>query len=148
MEGYFKGVGKRHAWLSREQAMTCASTCQQFTENWRHGWKRTCLIQHEAAACILLQRAFGLCFASFMHALLFVHACPCIFMQNNACPCKPTCDHHACYTRGIPSRRQASLCTQGRSQCLECACGVLTVEAVQGQAKISHATGDWVAVIH
>ena len=40
VEGYFKCVGKRHAWLSREQAMACASMCQQFTENWRHGWKK------------------------------------------------------------------------------------------------------------
>ena len=65
------------------------------------GGKKTCLIQHEAATCIPLQRAFGPCFASCMHALLFVHACPCIFMQNHACPCIPTCDHHACYMRGI-----------------------------------------------
>ena len=60
----------------------------------------------------------GSVFASLMHALLLVHACPCIFMQNHACPCIPTCDHHACYMRDIFSCRQASLWTQGRSQCL------------------------------
>ena len=70
----------------------------------------------------------------------FIHACPFYLSMHahaSSCrtmhgPCIPTCDHHACYMRGIFSLPAGKPVHPKKVlSAFECACGVLTVEAVQ-----------------
>jgi len=48
VHGYFKTLGKRQLWLTREQAEKCVQQCQQFTLSW-----------HPTCNCLLDQKTMG-----------------------------------------------------------------------------------------